>query len=237
MPADDPPPFRCTWRLEGPDAASVGVSGQLTAATAPELAETLRAALRDARLVLLDLHAVTGVDEAATHVIIEASIGAREAGKRLLAIGAPPQAEALRSSGGLDWHVPPAPPQEPAVPANPVNARILAARVMRVPAPGLWLHGSDGTLRRGWADDAFAPSPGIAVELYLAGDDTVNGWREPRSGVAVNQRWYVPPRDPATASALLCQGPCGVLWRTPDPAALLDHGEHCLTCAGPLAFP
>lgn len=236
MPADDPPPFRCTWRLEGPDAASVGVSGRLTAETVPELGETLRAALRDARLVLLDLHAVVGVDEAATRVIIEASIGAREAGKRLLAIGAPPQAEAPRIPEGLDWFSPPA-AQDAAIPANPVNARILAARVMRLPVPGLWLHGSDGTLRRGWADDAFAPAPGIPVELYLAGDDTVNGWREPRSGVAVNQRWYDASHDPATASALLCQGPCGVLWRTPDPAALLEHDEHCLTCAGPLARP
>lgn len=233
MPVDDPPPFRCTWRPEGPDAASVGVSGQLTAATVPELGETLRVALRDARLVLLDLHAVVGVDEAATRVIIEASTGAREAGKRLLAIGAPPQADAPE---GLDWLLPPA-SQEPAVPANPVNARVLPARVMRVPAPGLWLHCSDGALQRAWTDDAFAPPPGISVDLYLAGDNTVNGWHEPRSGVAVNQRRSAPPYDPAAASALLCQGPCGVLWRTPDPAVLLEHDEHCLTCAGPLAVP
>ena len=236
MPAEDPPPFRCTQRHEGPDAASVVVSGRLTAATAPELAETLRAALQGARLVVLDLHAAAGVDEAAARVIIEASTGAREAGKRLLAIGALPQADAPLSSDGLDWLLPRALPEERAR-ANPVNARILAARVMRVPAPGLWLHSSDGALRRAWTEDAFAPAAGTPVDLYLAGDNTVNGWHDPRSGLAVNQRWHDPPQAPATASALLCQGPCGVLWRTPAPAALLEHDEHCLTCAGPLALP
>ncbi len=72
---------------------------------------------------------------------------------------------------------------------------------------------------------------------YLAGDNTVNGWHEPCPGLAVDQRWYDPPQAPATASAFPCQGPCGVLWRTPAPAALLEHDERCLTCAGPPALP
>ena len=237
MPADDPPPFRCAWRPEGPDAASVRISGPLTAATVPTLEAILRAALRDARLVLVDLHAVRRLDGVAAHVIIDASVRAREAGKRLLAIGAPPDADALRDAPGLEWLATEIlAPQVNAVPANPVNARIVAARVMRLPAPGLWLHSSEGALQRAWSDDAFAPPPGTALELYLARDDTVNGWRDPTTGVAVNQRRF-DPRSEAHASALLCQGPCGVLWRTPDSAALLDHDEHCLTCAGPLALP
>jgi anti-anti-sigma regulatory factor len=236
MPVDDPP-FRCMWRPEGPDAASVRYSGRLTAATVPEVDETLRAALRSSRFVLLDLHDVRGIDDAAARVIIEASVRGREAGKRLLAIGAPPDADALRSADGLEWLVTEVPAaEENVVPANPVNFRIVAARVMRMPVPGLWLHSSDGALQRAWSDDAFAPSPGTAVELYLADDDTVNGWRDPATGVAVNQRRF-DPRSEAHASALLCQGSCGVLWRTPDPAALLAHDERCLTCAGPLAHP
>src|ERR1700754_4576166 len=228
MPADDPPPFRCAWRPEGPDAASVRISGPLTAATVPTLEAILRAALRDARLVLVDLHAVRRLDGVAAHVIIDASVRAREAGKRLLAIGAPPQADAPRLADHLDCLVTERPVAgEVAGPANPVHARIVGARVMRVPAPGVWLHGSDGRLQHAWTDAAFAPSPGTPVELYLAGDDTVNGWRDPRSGRAVTQRRSAPGM-PAHGSAVLCQGACGVLWRTPDPAALLEHDEHCL---------
>src|ERR1044072_4330266 len=128
MPVDEPPPFRCAWRPEEPDAASVRCSGHLTAATVPVIDEALRAALRRARLVLLDLHAVPAIDDAVARVIIEASVRAREAGKRLLAIGAPPDADALRSADGLEWLATDDPAPEPGTaPANPVNARIVAA--------------------------------------------------------------------------------------------------------------
>ena len=235
MPAGDPP-FHCTWRLEGATAATVIAAGPLTTATAPVLEVILQAALDDARLVLLDLRA-TGVGEAGAQVIAGAGGRARAAGKRLLVVGTRPEAGALPASPRLEWLATDAPePRELGPPANPVNARVIAARVMAVPAPGVWLHGSDGSLRQAWGDASALPA-GTPLELYLAHDDTVNGWREPHSGLAVNQRRQNPADAPATAAGVLCQGSCGVLWLAPDPTALLMHDEHCLTCAGPLALP
>ena len=54
-PPDGSPSFRCTWRREAIDAASVEVSGELDIATSPRLEQTLDEALQGARLVLLNL--------------------------------------------------------------------------------------------------------------------------------------------------------------------------------------
>ena len=60
--ADDPASFACRWRLEGREAASVRVSGELDLATAPRLERALREALNMARLVLLDLQEMSFIE-------------------------------------------------------------------------------------------------------------------------------------------------------------------------------
>ncbi len=222
------------------------ISGRLDAAAAPQLARTLQNALADAQLVLVDMAAAHGAVGSAAHVIIDASVRAREAGKRLLVIGAPPVGDALlreaADAGLLAWVATDTPatngsePPRPA-PENPVNASVLSARAMAVPAPDLWLHGADGVLRRAWTPDPDASTTlaGRTIEVYVDAAGALNGWYDPASSLAINQRRLDSTDVPSSDAALRCQGRCGIVWRTPAPAALIEHGERCLTCAGPLA--
>ena len=214
----------------------------------------LREALSDARLVLLNLHAVTALDAAGWRVIIDASVRAREAGSRLLVTGATPHTDAEAARAGVTREIefiprdharareatPTGNGDEPHIRplANPVNARVLAARVMAVPGPDLWLLGTDGAVLRAWAPSAERPSaPGAtSVEVYLDGFGAVNGWRSPNTGLAINQRRIDPGDAPPTGSKVPCLGACGVVWLAPAANRLVEHDERCLTCAGPLAL-
>jgi len=71
------------------------VTGELDLATAPQLARTLREARQEARLVVLDLRELTFVDSAGVHVILDAGIRCRRAGRRLIAVRAPSQVDAI----------------------------------------------------------------------------------------------------------------------------------------------
>lgn len=84
-----PPPFACTSRRGGVDSAWVQVGGELDLATAPRLVEALRDARHGARRVVLDLRELTFLDSAGVHAIVDASIGARRDGRRLLLLRAP----------------------------------------------------------------------------------------------------------------------------------------------------
>lgn len=122
---------------------------------------------------------------------------------------------------------------------NPVNAAVVVARAMAVPDRWLWLQAADGNVLRAWvpgAEDARVPA-GTPIEVYLDGRGAVNGWREPKSGVAINQRRLATGPVRVDGVPVACQGPCGVVWRVPAPTEMARHDEHCLTCAGPLAFP
>jgi anti-anti-sigma factor len=95
MSSDDPspaarggtPPFTCGWGRQGLDAASVQVTGRLDAASSPKLDAVIDAALRDARLVLMNLRLVSFLDTTGVAVIVGASTRARNAGRCLLVVG------------------------------------------------------------------------------------------------------------------------------------------------------
>jgi anti-anti-sigma factor len=74
-----PRPFVCTWGSEGVDGGWARVAGELDLAAVPRLMETC--------LIVLDLRELTFLDAAGVHAIVDASIGARRDGRRLLLMG------------------------------------------------------------------------------------------------------------------------------------------------------
>jgi anti-sigma B factor antagonist len=88
-------PFQCTATAGGLDAAWVHVSGELDIATTPELERTLRASRSDARLVVLDLRDLAFMDSSGVHAIVDASLRARQAVRRLVLLRAPPDLDRI----------------------------------------------------------------------------------------------------------------------------------------------
>jgi len=82
-----PIPFACTATHGGLDAAWVYLAGELDITTAPELERTLRESQRLAHLTVLDLRELAFLDCAGVHTIVNASLGARKAGRRLVIAG------------------------------------------------------------------------------------------------------------------------------------------------------
>ena len=239
-PAQRADPFACRWRLEGREAASVRVSGEVDIATSAMLAEALREALGYASLVVLDLRRMSFMDSSGLRVILDTAERARATRARIVLTGASPQVETLLdltgTRGGLDMletrHSDGWTPFDTAV-----NDRVVTARVMAVSDAELWLQAADGTIHRPWAPEADGlPVPaGSELELYLDAAGALNGWREPGSGLAIDQRRLAPGEAPASHSDLVCKGPCGLVWHAPAAARLVEHHDPCLTCAGPLA--
>jgi anti-sigma B factor antagonist len=85
------PRFDCTLRTGGLDAAWVRVTGELDIAAAPQLAETLVRAEESSQRVVLDLRQLTFMDSAGVHVILEASVRAHAAERRLVLVRGPSQ--------------------------------------------------------------------------------------------------------------------------------------------------
>ena len=252
-PTGDWASFGCRWRVEGNAAASVWVSGELDIATAPKFEAALDEALGHARLVLVDLTELSFLDSSGLHVIVNASMGARATGARVLLTGASKQVEALLEVTGTRAHLDVLRPGEEIERArpdrshrtdedsirpldNPVNASVITARVMAVSDEQLWLHAANGAIHRPCApiSDGLPVRIGTPIEMYLDRTGAVNGWREPRSGLAINQRCLETGSMPTTYSDLTCAGPCGVVWRAPAAERLAEREERCLTCAGPL---
>ena len=256
-PNDGPSPFASTWRRDGVEAASVRVSGEVDMATSPQLEETLGEALEHARLVVLNVREVSFMDSSGLRVLLNASRFAREAGVRLVVVGVSAQIDALLETTKTRAHVEVIPlpaggeqlhDDTGAAPLgqddgviqpldNPANAGVLTARAIMVSGNELWLEASDGAVRRAWAPQVagLRVPAGAPVEVYLDDRGEVNGWREPRSGLAVNQRRLEPDSFPARAVAVTCEGPCGIVWQAPSASELREHRERCLTCSGPLA--
>jgi anti-sigma B factor antagonist len=83
-----PPDFSCSSTSGGPDAGWVLVTGELDIATTPLLEQTLRD-LGQTHLVVLDLRRVSFMDSSGLHAIVDASIRARNAGRRLVVLRGP----------------------------------------------------------------------------------------------------------------------------------------------------
>jgi anti-sigma B factor antagonist len=79
-----PPPFACSWSEGGLDSANVHIIGELDIATSPQLQETLLEPRLQAQLVVLDLREVAFMDSSGVHAIVNASIRARQVGRRLV---------------------------------------------------------------------------------------------------------------------------------------------------------
>lgn len=88
-----PPPFVCSWTDGTLDAANVHVSGELDIATTPQLQRMLNEPQLQARLVVLDLREVAFIDASGVHVIVNASIGARRVGNRLVLLRGGPDVD------------------------------------------------------------------------------------------------------------------------------------------------
>jgi anti-anti-sigma factor len=84
-----------SWQDPGSAVAWVQVAGELDIATAPALEHALRDAEPRARLVVLDLRELAFTDTCGVHVISQASINARRAGRRLILVRGPTQADRL----------------------------------------------------------------------------------------------------------------------------------------------
>jgi anti-sigma B factor antagonist len=100
-----PPVFACSRTNRGRDAVWVHVVGELDLATAPELERALREARSRARLVVLDLRELAFMDSAGAHVIIEASVCARQRGGRLVLLRTPPDVGRLFTLTGSSGEV------------------------------------------------------------------------------------------------------------------------------------
>ncbi len=78
------PAFVCSWSDGGLDATWLHLGGELDMATAPELEQTLGEAHLQSRLVVLDLRELEFIDAAGVRTIVDASVRARQAGRRLV---------------------------------------------------------------------------------------------------------------------------------------------------------
>ncbi len=88
-----PPAFVCSCTNVGLDAAWVQVTGDLDLATTPGLARTLRDAQSQERLVVLDLRDLAFMDCSGAHAIVNASVSARQLGRRLVLLRGPPNVD------------------------------------------------------------------------------------------------------------------------------------------------
>jgi stage II sporulation protein AA (anti-sigma F factor antagonist) len=84
-----------SWKDCGRDVAWVQIAGELDIATAPALEQTLRDAELRARMVVLDLRELTFTDSCGVHVIMKASMRADRAGRRLVLVRGPSQADRM----------------------------------------------------------------------------------------------------------------------------------------------
>jgi anti-anti-sigma factor len=87
------PRFACFWTRGGRNAAWVQVAGELDIETTPQLERTLREPR--AQLVVLDLRELAFMDSSGVHAIVNASVRARQLGRRLILLRGPPRVDRI----------------------------------------------------------------------------------------------------------------------------------------------
>jgi anti-anti-sigma factor len=94
--------FVCSRTNGGRDATCVHLlAGALDLARTPQLERTLRDSQSHARLVVLDLRELAFMDCCGAHAIVNASISARQLGRRLVLLRGPPNVDRMWSSPGF----------------------------------------------------------------------------------------------------------------------------------------
>ncbi|MHB1469194.1 MAG: STAS domain-containing protein, partial [Solirubrobacteraceae bacterium] len=97
------PPFACRWGPGCAGGAWVEACGELDLATSPELRAALRDAQSHARLVALDLRALTFMDASGVHTILDATAAAHRRRGRLVLVCSPGAADrVLTLTAGRD---------------------------------------------------------------------------------------------------------------------------------------
>jgi len=100
------PPFACSWHAVGLSAAWVHVTGELDLATSPQLRQTLREALRGARLLMVDLRELSFIDCSGAHAILDVAEQAQRDGDQMLIVRGPAQVDRLLTLAAVSERVP-----------------------------------------------------------------------------------------------------------------------------------
>jgi anti-sigma B factor antagonist len=129
--ADAPPPaFACTATHGGLDAAWVHVAGELDLVTAPELERTLRESQPLAHLTVLDLRELAFMDSAGVRAIVNASVRARQDGRRLVLVRGRPEIYRMFTLTGSTGDVDIADP-DPVQPVLALQRSLVAQSLLR----------------------------------------------------------------------------------------------------------
>lgn len=88
-----PPAFQCSWTCDVPHVAWVHATGELDLSGLPDLRETLRECISQARLVVLDLRELLFIDSTGVQAIADATRQARRTGRRLIVLRGPPDVD------------------------------------------------------------------------------------------------------------------------------------------------
>lgn len=88
-----PAGFVCRLTHSDTDAACIHLSGELDFATAPRLEQTICEAERRAPMIVVDLRGLAFMDSSGVHVIAEASVRGRRAGRTLVVVRGRPQVD------------------------------------------------------------------------------------------------------------------------------------------------
>jgi anti-anti-sigma factor len=81
-----PPASVCSWTKAGRNAAWIRVAGELDLATRPEFERALHEALKEARLVVIDLRELAFMDCSGVHAIRDGNLLAGRTGRRLILV-------------------------------------------------------------------------------------------------------------------------------------------------------
>jgi anti-sigma B factor antagonist len=87
--------FVCRLTHDNSDVACIHLSGDLDLATAPRLEQIVREAERRALMIVLDLRGLAFMDSSGVHVIDDASVRARRAGRVLVVVRGRPQVDGV----------------------------------------------------------------------------------------------------------------------------------------------